>query len=110
MFVVSKKLVCLRPLFLRSITNDVLRIGSVTRPVTPPTDSNQSLVPIFYYEKNLFPPPFVRHLEWLMKKDKLGQDALFVGPPGPIRRRLVLAYLELTGKPYQYLQLTRDTT
>ncbi|CAM4751562.1 unnamed protein product [Rotaria magnacalcarata] len=78
--------------------------------VTPPTDSNQSLVPIFYYEKNLFPPPFVRHLEWLMKKDKLGQDALFVGPPGPIRRRLVLAYLELTGKPYQYLQLTRDTT
>jgi MoxR-like ATPase len=45
-----------------------------------------------------------------MKKDKLGQDALFVGPPGPARRHLILAYLELTRKPYQYLQLTRDTT
>jgi MoxR-like ATPase len=45
-----------------------------------------------------------------MKKDKLGQDALFVGPPGPSRRRIILAYLELTRKPYQYLQLTRDTT
>ena len=110
MFVVSKRLASFRPIFHRSITTDVLRIGSVSRPVTPPINHNQSLVPIFYYEKNLFPPSFIRHLEWLMKKDKLGQDALFVGPPGPGRRRLILAYLELTRKPYQYLQLTRDTT
>lgn len=105
MFVVAKRLAS-----VRSITTDVLRIGSVSRPVTPPIDHQQSLVPIFYYEKNFFPPSFIRHLEWLMKKDKLGQDALFVGPPGPGRRRLILAYLELTRKPYQYLQLTRDTT
>ncbi|CAF3863180.1 unnamed protein product [Adineta steineri] len=110
MFVVSKKLAYLPPKFLRSISTDILRIGSVTRAVTPRIDNNQSLIPIFYYEKNLFPPSFVRHLEWLMKKDKLGQDALFVGPPGPTRRHLILAYLELTRKPYQYLQLTRDTT
>lgn len=110
MFVVSKKLACLRPIFPRSVTTDVLRIGSVSRPVVPVTNNDQSLIPIFYYEKNLFPPSFIRHLEWLMKKDKLGQDALFVGPPGPTRRHLILAYLELTHKPYQYLQLTRDTT
>lgn len=110
MFVVAKKCAYLRPLFTRSVTNDVLRIGSVTRSVTPPNNNTQALIPIFYYEKNLFPPSFIRHLEWLMKKDKLGQDALFVGPPGPSRRRLILAYLELTRKPYQYLQLTRDTT
>jgi hypothetical protein len=110
MLVVSKKLACLRPIFTRLVTTDVLRIGSVSRPVTPPIDNDRSLIPIFYYEKNLFPPSFIRHLEWLMKKDKLGQDALFVGPPGPNRRRLILAYLELTHKPYQYLQLTRDTT
>ncbi|CAF3738770.1 unnamed protein product [Rotaria sordida] len=110
MFVISKKLACFRPTFIRTVTTDVLRIGSVMRPVTPSNDNNQSLIPILYYEKNFFPPSFIRHLEWLMKKDKLGQDALFVGPPGPTRRHLILAYLELTRKPYQYLQLTRDTT
>jgi hypothetical protein len=110
MFVVSKKLACLRPIFIRSVTTDILRIGSVSRPVPSSVNNDQSLIPILYYEKNLFPPSFIRHLEWLMKKDKLGQDALFVGPPGPNRRRLILAYLELTRKPYQYLQLTRDTT
>ncbi|UJR36210.1 hypothetical protein I4U23_028942 [Adineta vaga] len=110
MFIVSKKLHGLRSISFRSITTDILRIGSVTRPVIPRTDNDQSLIPILYYEKNLFPPSFIRHLEWLMKKDKLGQDALFVGPPGPTRRRLILAYLELTRKPYQYIQLTRDTT
>lgn len=110
MLAVCKKLTGLRPVLTRSITNDVLRIGSVARPVTPRADNDQSLVPILYYEKNLFPPSFVRHLEWLMKKDNLGQDALFVGPPGPTRRRLVFAYLELNRKPYQYIQLTRDTT
>ena len=105
MFVVAKKFAS-----IRTITNDALRIGSVVRPVKLPTQQDQSLVPIFYYEKNLFPASFVRHLEWLMKKDQLGQDALLVGPAGPARRRLILAYLELTRKPYQYLQLTRDTT
>lgn len=101
MFVVAKKFAS-----IRTITNDALRIGSVIRPVKLPTQQDQSLVPIFYYEKNLFPASFVRHLEWLMKKDQLGQDALLVGPAGPARRRSILAYLELTRKPYQYLQLT----
>ena len=110
MLAVAKRCAQLRSLLVRSVTTDVLRIGSVSRPVTPPTASERALVPVLYYEKNLFPPSLIRHLEWLMKKDQLGQDALFVGPPGPGRRRLVLAYLELTGKPYQYLQLTRDTT
>ncbi|CAF0785254.1 unnamed protein product [Adineta ricciae] len=108
MFTVSKQFTGLRSIPFRSITSDILRIGSVTRPVRPTND--QSLIPVLYYEKALFPPSFVRHLEWLMKKDNLGQDALLVGPPGPARRRLILAYLELTRKPYQYIQLTRDTT
>ena len=99
-----------RSVSLRSLSSDALRIGSVVRPLRSVSSTDQSLVPILYYEKNLFPPSFIRHLEWLMKKDQLGQDALLVGPPGPTRRRLILAYLELTRKPYQYLQLTRDTT
>ena len=111
MLVVSKRFACLRHVCARSVSTDILRIGSVSRSVVAAVpESDQALVPILYYEKNLFPPSFVRHLEWLMKKDQLGQDALFVGPPGPARRRLILAYLELTRKPYQYLQLTRDTT
>jgi von Willebrand factor A domain-containing protein 8 len=110
MLLVSKRLASVRSVCTRSITTDILRIGSVSRPVNSIDKHEQSLIPMLYYDKHLFPSSSIRHLEWLMKKDQLGQDTLFVGPPGPARRRLILAYLELTRKPYQYLQLTRDTT
>ena len=110
MWSVSKQFGFFRALGTRSANTDVLRIGTVLRQIQPVDKNQRALIPVLYYEKNLFPRSFVRHLEWLMKKDELGQDALLVGPPGPTRRRLILAYLELTKKPYQYLQLTRDTT
>jgi von Willebrand factor A domain-containing protein 8 len=51
------------------------------------------------------------HLQWLMQKDLLGQDALLVSSTSSIgARRLALAYLELTHRPVEVLVLSRDTT
>ena len=33
-----------------------------------------------------------------------------VGPPGPLRRHLALAFCELMGKEVEYVSLSRDTT
>ena len=33
-----------------------------------------------------------------------------VGPPGPLRRHLALAFCELMGKELEYVSLSRDTT
>ena len=52
----------------------------------------------------------LRHLAWLMQKDSLGQDALLTGPPGPLRRRIALAYCELAGRSYELVRLTQDSS
>ena len=43
-------------------------------------------------------------------QDQLGQDMFLVGPPGPLRRHLALAFCELMGKEVEYVSLSRDTT
>ena len=30
----------------------------------------------------------LRHMSWIMQKDRLGQDVFLLGPPGPMRRAL----------------------
>ena len=55
----------------------------------------------------------VRHLQWMMAKDSMNQDMLLVGPPGAgevFRRRLALAYAELTEQPVEILSITGDLT
>lgn len=52
----------------------------------------------------------LRHLKWMLQKDLLGQDIFLVGGPGPRRRSLALAFLELTGREVEYISLSRDTT
>ena len=47
---------------------------------------------------------------WMMQKDELGQDIFSIGRPSPLRRSLVMQYLELTGRELEYVALTRDTT
>jgi MoxR-like ATPase len=49
----------------------------------------------------------------MMAKDQLQQDMLLVGPPGAgecFRRRLALAYAELTQKPMEILTISGDLT
>lgn len=50
------------------------------------------------------------HLRWMLQKDILGQDIFLIGKPGPLRRRLALAYLELTNKSFEFVSLSQDTT
>jgi len=50
------------------------------------------------------------HLQWMLKKDLLGQDLFLIGPPGPMKRRLTMAFAELTSREIEYISLSRDTT
>lgn len=50
------------------------------------------------------------HLRWMLQKDILGQDIFLIGKPGPLRRHLALAYLELTNKSFEFVSLSQDTT
>ncbi|CAD5229391.1 unnamed protein product [Bursaphelenchus okinawaensis] len=49
-------------------------------------------------------------LKWLLRKDVLNQDVFLIGVPGSLRSDLVLSYLELSNREFEYLSLTRDTT
>uniref|UniRef100_A0A0M3IYL3 C12.2 (inferred by orthology to a D. melanogaster protein) n=1 Tax=Anisakis simplex TaxID=6269 RepID=A0A0M3IYL3_ANISI len=50
------------------------------------------------------------HLKWLLQKDSLKQDVFLIGAPGALRSNIVLQYLELCGREFEYLSITRDTT
>ncbi|KAI8820228.1 AAA domain-containing protein [Fimicolochytrium jonesii] len=52
----------------------------------------------------------LEHLQWMMRKDLLGQDMFLIGPPGPLKRHLALTYLHLTDREHEYVALHRDTS
>ena len=54
--------------------------------------------------------PFSKHLKWILQKDLLGQDVFLIGRPGPLRRSVVMQYLQLTQRELEYVALSRDTT
>jgi len=86
-----------------------VRIGTVTVSIIPPLVP--AIVPL------LQPSPLfgdaqevLRHLQWIMQKDLLGQDVFLLGPPGPLRRWLVMRFCQLTQREVEYIALSRDTT
>ncbi|KAG0722071.1 von Willebrand factor A domain-containing protein 8 [Chionoecetes opilio] len=82
-------------------------IGDVSKQLKEP--QQQQFVPVGYLQQDL-PQSVLKHLRWLLQKDKLGQDVFLIGPPGPLRRHLALSYLELTKRELEFVTLTRDTT
>ncbi|KAI9253809.1 AAA domain-containing protein [Phascolomyces articulosus] len=85
-----------------------VRIGDVVMQVTPP--ENPELVPEHtgpFYDNS---QEILRHLRWMMQKDKLGQDIFLIGPPGPLRRSLVMKYAEMTQREIEYVALSKDVT
>lgn len=95
--------------------SDRVKIGHVEIPLGTPSSDSKHLVPANYLQSpSLYQGPTVlRHLQWMMAKDVLGQDMLLVGPPGAgaaYRRRLVMAYAELVQKPVEILTLGSDLT
>ena len=102
--------------------NIYVRIGSVSVPLSTPT--NNTLVPVGY----LFPTndqalttaqqlaglskqqDVLSTLQFIMKKQILKQDIFLIGPPGPTRRRIAMAYCELMQREVEYLCVSPDVT
>ncbi|KAG0177699.1 von Willebrand factor A domain-containing protein 8 [Apophysomyces sp. BC1021] len=85
-----------------------VRIGDIVMSIVPP--NNPELVPEHnapFYEDS---QEILRHLRWMMQKDKLGQDIFLIGPPGPLRRALVMKYAEITQREIEYVALSKDVT
>jgi midasin (ATPase involved in ribosome maturation) len=78
-------------------------LGDVSLPVGRRTDRVPT--PALEYTQ-----PILQHLQWMMKKDSLGQDMFLLGPPGPFKRRLAMTYLALTGQELEYIALHPDTS
>ncbi|XP_054715582.1 von Willebrand factor A domain-containing protein 8-like [Uloborus diversus] len=85
----------------------LVKIGNVSAAISKP--KNPLLVPINYLPKSPSKTT-LEHLQWIMKKDILGQDVFLIGLPGPSRARVILQYLELMQREVEYVVLTRDTT
>ncbi|KAG0209285.1 von Willebrand factor A domain-containing protein 8 [Mortierella sp. NVP41] len=85
-----------------------VRIGDVTVAVSPAL--NPEFVPS--YDQPLFEDSqeVLRHLRWMMQKDKLGQDMFLIGPPGHLRRSIALKFAELTNREVEYVPLSKDVT
>ncbi|GBM19809.1 von Willebrand factor A domain-containing protein 8 [Araneus ventricosus] len=84
-----------------------VKIGNVSKVVKEP--KNPLLVPIHYFPKEPR-ESLIHHLQWILKKDLLGQDIFLIGLPGPFRGRVILTYLEMMQREAEYVVLTRDTT
>jgi von Willebrand factor A domain-containing protein 8 len=85
-----------------------LRIGGVHIRVSEPQHPEK--VPKSFASELGLTQDCLGHLRWLVQKDSLGQDSFLIGPPGSTRRRIALAYAELTGREVEFLTLSQDTT
>ena len=85
------------------------RIGDVS-PLVKADAKNAELIPRGFARLLDHSSDSLRHIQWLWKKDILGQDSFLIGPPGPRKRWLALASAELSNREVEYLSLSRDTT
>ncbi|KAI8350392.1 AAA domain-containing protein [Blakeslea trispora] len=93
---------------VREVNIKSVRIGDVVMQIIPA--ENPELVPEVqgpFYEGA---QDILRHLRWIMQKDKLGQDIFLLGPPGPLRRNLIMKYAEMTQREIEYVALSKDVT
>ena len=94
----------------------IVRIGRVERPISDPsrrTAEHRRRIPRGYLACFRKDPVAQSHLQWLMQKDVLQQDSLLVGYSGGDairRRRLAMAYAELTQQPVELLTISQDTS
>lgn len=94
---------------------DAVRIGTVELDLSHHPADHPELIPRLYLpdSPDQRSPTLLRHLQWMLQKDALGQDMLLVGPPGAgsvYRRRLALMYAEMTRREVEVLTLSSDTT
>nr|CDJ80091.1 ATPase associated with various cellular activities domain containing protein [Haemonchus contortus] len=98
-----------RRLLSVDVEKTVLKLGSLRVPIKETT--RPELVPARYGVHEVkVPDEALSHLKWLLQKEILGQDVFLIGVPGALRSDIVLQYLELCNREYEYLAITRDTT
>ncbi|KAJ3359065.1 hypothetical protein GGF32_009678 [Allomyces javanicus] len=85
-----------------------ITIGDVSVPIRDAPVA--SAVPVLPMGISLEDQVILKHLQWMMKKDLLGQDIFLLGPPGPMKRQLALAYCHLTNRSVEYIALHRDVS
>ncbi|EDW00287.1 von Willebrand factor A domain-containing protein 8 [Drosophila grimshawi] len=97
----------------KDLDGSQITIGDVTMPLVKPKEPH--LVPHKYV--NYAPDGTLQltqtalhHLRWMLQKDSLKQDMFLLGAPGPMRRHLVMQFLEVTDRELEYVALSRDTT
>jgi len=89
----------------------VTRIGDVKLSISTSGTAFQHLIPKNHLSAlSPISNETLSHMRWLAQKFELGQDALLLGHPGPLRRQIVLAFAEAAGVEVEHLRLTRDTT
>jgi MoxR-like ATPase len=94
----------------------VVKIGAVTAKRNRQIREDSPFSPRNYFLSDgtsSMTPSIIRHLQWMLQKDALGQDMLLIGPPGAgevFRRRLALAFCDLLQRETQIVSLTQDTT
>ena len=92
--------------FFRSV-----RVGNIEKPLRNDLTANQTAnIPTGYLDTVWKDAVSRSHLQWLMQKDLLGQDSILVGSESVHRRRVALAYAELTQRPVEVLVISSDTT
>eukprot|EP00759_Apiculatamorpha_spiralis_P049025 PhF_6_TR44166/c0_g1_i1/m.67642 len=89
-----------------------LRIGGVSRKINSPNriDLVPRLFSPYFQSPTITNEIMHQHLRWMIQKDELGQDMFLLGPPGPLRRRLVQWYSEVTNREVEWINLTRDAS
>ncbi|XP_045461527.1 von Willebrand factor A domain-containing protein 8 [Harmonia axyridis] len=90
-----------------SYSTESVTIGNTTKEIKQAL--KEEYVPRKYYSGSENQST-LHHIQWMMKKDLLGQDIFLLGPPGPVKRHLAMKYLDLTNKELEYISLSRDTT
>lgn len=97
-----------------SASNQVtVRIGDVSLVRTRPPRSLAHTVPSLYLSPSSNgneDQETLRAMRFMMQKDSLAQDIYLIGPPGALRRSIVMKYAELTKRTVQFVALSADTT
>ncbi|XP_064542204.1 von Willebrand factor A domain-containing protein 8-like isoform X2 [Drosophila montana] len=97
----------------KNVDGKQITIGDVNVQIIKPKDLH--LVPQKYinYAHDgtvLLAQTALHHLRWMLQKDSLKQNMFLLGGPGPLRRQLVMQFLEITERELEYVALSRDTT
>jgi von Willebrand factor A domain-containing protein 8 len=114
--IVARNHIILQSRAYASAPPSIIRIGNVERNVTDPsslTMEQQRKIPRGYLASFDNDPVAQLHLQWLVQKDLLQQDCILVGYMGGDtirRRRIAMAYAELTQQPVELLTISQDTS